>query len=368
MADSGALASGAALFAKLQSVAGPDADASLYFDDAAGWDVDALLSDMSVYGLDISAEAEAQPQQPLRPQTRPTAIVAPPAPLYSPAHAAAATLTPGSPEPSFQEMLASATPLHAAPAYAATPYSYAPPAQLATPPPTTSAGYPCSAGPPSSQSSWQTVGPTTTPMSACVALGSGHGAGGYGSGSGYPGAGGFDDGVAENEAATRLGTGGWLVDLIEGKKKPAEMLQGGLSWLRQQATGEAGGGASEPAEAAPAFVYNAEVGAWMPRDMTAEQWLAQEAEQTLRDALKAAPPPPPTFGAPPPGAGGGVRPAGAPPAGVGAPLPMGSADMGGAPPLMGGGGPAVTPGAGGGFRRPTGKMRPSDHYRAQAGM
>eukprot|EP00967_Tisochrysis_lutea_P087248 scaffold123331_cov29-Tisochrysis_lutea.AAC.1 len=49
---------GAALFARLQSVAGADADVALYFDEWAGWDIDALLSDMSVYGLDLGEQSE----------------------------------------------------------------------------------------------------------------------------------------------------------------------------------------------------------------------------------------------------------------------------------------------------------------------
>ena len=64
-------ADGAALFAQLQSVAGEDADADLYYDPDSGWDIDALLSDMSVYGLDLQATPPQQHAQGTPPPVTP---------------------------------------------------------------------------------------------------------------------------------------------------------------------------------------------------------------------------------------------------------------------------------------------------------
>jgi hypothetical protein len=185
------------------------------------------------------------------------------------------------------------------------------------------------------------------------------------------------------------------VDLVEGKKKPREVLAGGLSWLRQQAaamagdTGEGGPQQEQPA----AYVYNAEVGAWMPAGMSARQFLAQEAEERRQEEMRAAPPPPPSCGqlhpnsssqstpyscgqplAPccaaglpggvtfdqPPSISPPMRPAFGPPQAA-----AGAHDTGGGCGAQG----ALSPAAGAaGFRRPAGKVRLSDHYRAQAGM
>ena len=93
-------ADGAALFAQLQSVAGEDADADLYYDPDSGWDIDALLSDMSVYGLDLQA---TPPQQ--HAQGTPPPVTPPPA---SSTAAGGGGVEPLSPQLGFEEMLASA--------------------------------------------------------------------------------------------------------------------------------------------------------------------------------------------------------------------------------------------------------------------
>ena len=194
-------------------------------------------------------------------------------------------------------------------------------------------------------------------------------------------------------AAAQVGKGGWLVDLIgtaekDGAAAAAKVaggaLRGVLSWAKEKV--EATRPDDGPYEAAPAYVYNEEVKAWIPSGMSAEAWLAEEERQRLEEEQKANPPPPPTFGGAPPTAGFSAA-AGPPPTFAAAPPPAagppptgpppssGPPPGGGAPPRMGPPTGEVYPpghplagspiGPPSGSRRP--RARPGDHYRAQAG-
>lgn len=203
---------------------------------------------------------------------------------------------------------------------------------------------------------------------------------------------GDSEGGAPSEGAPKAAGGGWLVDLVDrglaaGYQSAKAEMRSGLSWLR-------GSEAAEAVSERPAYVYNEEIKAWIPSDMTAEQYLAQEAEQKLQEALKAAPPPPP----PPPGSAHGRIPtdvgrlgsdacaalppssgvstagppphaAGPPPHASGAPPPMSSPAMSTGPRPRGDPPAAMfESGASGGnrFARPKGRVTVTDHYRTQS--
>ena len=409
------------LFSLLTMAAGEDADRDLYYDETAGaWDLEGLRSDLALYSPQAAAEpvselfaapattpqappqmsappqmqAPPQPQMAAPPQMQPPPqmhsppptqqVWAPPAQSPQPASGfgeapppALAVASPApfqSPEPSFEQMMASATPLNVA-----APATAAPPAPLS--PPFGSGG---SMAPPASRdssTSWQTVGAGMLSPPAC----------------------GMEGEAAESEEkpAQPQGQGGWLVNLVEGGQMPSlsGLTTGLSSWVGGFQRTEAA-----PRSAEPSFVYNAEVGAWIPSNMTPEQWLEQERLEQEAAAQAIPPPPtgpmagppptgPPPVGPPPVGmersppvAGGGApfssptpgpgrilappptpfSPEFASPAARGAGQPPPPA-MGQAPPMTGppGGSGGPPPGGASGGRR---KLSPADHYRAQAGI
>lgn len=270
------------LFSLLQMAAGEDADRDLYYDETAGaWDLEGLRSDLAVYSPQAAAVPTSQPAvsmappspavaAPAAPAATPQAappqtsappqlhvqapppqqqqVWAPPAPAQSPqpasglgaapppTHAAASPAPFQSPEPTFEQMMASATPLNVA-----APTTAAPPAPLS--PPFGSGG---SMAPPASRdssTSWQTVGAGLMSPPACGVEG---------------------EATAESEEkpAQPQGQGGWLVNLVEGGQMPSfSGLTSGLSsWV---------GGFQQRTEAAPraeepSYVYNAEIGVSAP--------------------------------------------------------------------------------------------------------
>ncbi len=173
------------------------------------------------------------------------------------------------------------------------------------------------------------------------------------------------DAEGREGSLTPSGSGGWLVNLVEGKIGRDEAMQKGkallTSWL----------GTSEAAEAppeTPAYVYNAEIKAWLPSNMSPAEWLKQEAEQKRQEEAVANIAPPPIDAMPSAPSGGGLAPAATPP--IGAPPrnappapPAGAPPMGGAPTA----GPPST-GTSLGYRSNRGsRVSLSDHYRTQAG-
>ena len=228
------------------------------------------------------------------------------------------------------------------PAYGGTPPAMAPPPTMQPPPAMAlSPLRPPAAAPPPAQPPPQ--------QQAYGYDAGGYDAGGYGAG-GY-GSGGLDavpldgngvgQGLEAKPAAAQVGKGGWLVDLIgtaekDGAAAAAKVaggaLRGVLSWAKEKV--EATRPDDGPYEAAPAYVYNEEVKAWIPSGMSAEAWLAEEERQRMEEEQKANPPPPPTFGGAPPTAGFSAA-AGPPPTFAAAPPPAAGPPPTGPPPSSG---------------------------------